>query len=115
LNDELTLITLSQKKAQTLWPTMNKMATATWSPKNHNVVAIGTRGNEILLIDIHTKVMIKKLRASHGFVTEIRWNPGGEGVILAKHELSKEIDGGGVHLTMHATEGEEKQVQQFEH
>jgi hypothetical protein len=55
------------------------------------------------------------LRASHGFVTEIRWNPGGEGVILAKHELSKEIDGGGVHLTMHATEGEEKQVQQFEH
>ena len=54
--------------------------------------------------------MIKKLRANHGFVTEIRWNPGGEGVILAKHELSKEIDGGGVYLTMHATEGEEKQV-----
>ena len=94
---------------------MNEMATATWSPRNQNLVAIGTRANEILLIDIHSKVMVKKLRASHGFVTEIRWNPGGEGVILAKHELCKEIEGGGVYLTMHATEGEEKQVQQSEH
>lgn len=94
---------------------MDEMATATWSPKNMNLVAVGTRANEILLIDIHTKVIIKKLRASHGFVTEIRWNPGGEGVILAKHELSNEIDGGGVYMTMHATEGEEKQVQLFEH
>ena len=61
-------------------------------------------------MDITTRVVFKRLQASHGFVSELRWNPGGEGVILVKHDLCKEEDGAGVYLTMHTTEGEDKQV-----
>jgi len=91
-----------------LWPTMNEMATIAWSPKNKNVIAIGSMANEILIMDITTKVVFKKLQASHGFVSELRWNPGGEGVLLVKHDLSKDNEGDGVYLTMHATEGDDK-------
>jgi|LauGreDrversion4_2_1035121.scaffolds.fasta_scaffold40508_2 WD40 repeat protein len=65
---------------------MNEMSAISWSPKNPNLIAIGSRSNEILLMDISSNVVFKKMQTSHGFVTDIRWNPGGEGVILVKHD-----------------------------
>lgn len=84
------------------------MSTVAWSPKNQNLIAIGSNSNEILLMDITTNVVFKKMHASHGFVTDIRWNPGGEGVILVKHDLTQEVEGGNVFITMHTTEGDSK-------
>jgi hypothetical protein len=53
---------------------------------------------------------VKKLQASFGYLSDLRWNPGGEGMILAKHSLPMEQSNGAVMLTLHASDGEQKQV-----
>ena len=94
---------------------MNEIKTVVWSPKFVNQIAIGTRSNEIVIMDVSTQVVVKRLKSSKGFVNEIRWNPGGEGVMLVKHDPSQEFEGEGVDISLHASEGEEQQVQLFEH
>ena len=89
---------------------MDEMSSVASSPRQPGVIAIGTRSQEIVLYEIGTRQVVKRIKSRLGNVNEIRWNPGGEGMIMARHGVE---ESGGVRISMQAVE-EGREVQAYE-
>jgi hypothetical protein len=76
-------VTLSTGSTEKLWLSVDEIVTCQWSPKGAGIAAIGCSKGHVLIMDVFSRQTLHEVAPANEIdIVELRWNPGGENIIL---------------------------------